>query len=468
MSRQAAPILAVGEVARYVRRAIESDEQLQHVVVSGELSNFKGVHANGNAYFDLKDDQALLNCVMWGSTGLRLPKDLANGMQVHAEGRLSTYPRRSAYQLVVEELRAVGRGDLHARYEELRERLQREGLFALERKRALPRYPRRIAVVTSPAAAAYADFLRTMRAHAAYVQVALVPTPVQGSEAAASIAAAIDRAGRLDVDAIAIIRGGGSFEDLFVFNEEAVVRAIVRARVPVVTGIGHESDVTLADFAADLREPTPTAAARAIAPSRQELLARIEHLHARLLRTRAAIVGERRQRVDYALSDLRTTTQRLVAGKRTRADMRDFMLERHSPSARLKLQRASVAALAGRLKLATQKTLFHSRDRIARVHPGALRVRLQRCAGRLSLLDSRVRDTQRIVLAGTRRLELCTAKLSALGPHAVLSRGYAILSVDSRVVRSADAAPPGTLVAGQLAHGRLEMRVERSEHGEGC
>ncbi|MDE2571637.1 MAG: exodeoxyribonuclease VII large subunit [bacterium] len=425
MSERSLPIVGVGEIARYVRRLIEGDVRLQHIVVSGELSNFRGVSANGNAYFDLKDGQALLSCVMWGSTGVTPPRDLANGMQVHAEGRLSTYPGRSTYQLIVDDLRAVGRGDLHARYEELRERLQREGLFAEQRKRRLPAIPRAIAVVTSPAAAAYADFMRTMRAHAPYVSVRLVETPVQGRDAAASVAAALERASRLDVQAIALIRGGGSFEDLFAFNEEVVVRAIARARVPVVTGIGHESDVTLADFAADLREPTPTAAARAIAPARRELLERVARLRVRLMRARAGFVGERRQRADYAGGDLLRGVRSLLSERRHAVLSLERRLASRSPQARL-------AEVRGRYGTA--------RRGLATLAP-------------------------RLTAAAAHRLAGLQGRLCALDPAAVLQRGYAIVTHDGGIVRDAAAVPIGARIDARLARGTLAARVEGSEHG---
>ncbi|TAM57911.1 exodeoxyribonuclease VII large subunit [bacterium] len=425
MNAAGPPVLLVGDVARYVRTLIEGDERLRRVTVRGEISNFRGIHANGNAYFDLKDDQALLNCVMWGSNGVVLPPEFANGAQVDADGRLSTYPRRSSYQLIVDRIRTVGQGDLHARYEELRERLQREGLFALERKRALPRYPRRIAVVTSPAAAAYQDFLRTMAAHAPYVSLLLVETPVQGREAAAGIAAALERASALEVDAIALIRGGGSFEDLFAFNEEPVVRAITQTRVPVVTGIGHESDVTLADFAADLREPTPTAAARAIAPARKELLGRVEQLRGRLVRQRNAIIDERRQRLDYALADLVTRTRGALAERRELLAAAEMRLARRSP-------RAGLAAAHGRL-LVTKR------------HLSDLGVR--------------------VVARRAQRLNVLAAKLAVLDPEAILQRGYAIVTHAGRVVREAAEVRLGALIEARLARGTLAARVEGGDHG---
>jgi len=465
------PVLGVGEIARYVRRLIETDERLSHVIVRGEVSNFRGVHANGNAYFDLKDGQALLNCVMWGSLGLKLPQAFANGLRVDAEGRLSTYAGRSTYQLVVDEVRAVGQGDLHTRYEELRERLQREGLFALERKRPLPRYPRRIAVVTSRAAAAYADFLRTMASHAPYVEIVLVETPVQGREAASSIATALAAASRLGVDAIALIRGGGSFEDLFAFNEEVVVRAIARASVPVVTGIGHESDVTLADFAADLREPTPTAAARAIAPSRKELTERVAELERRLLRARVRIVDERRQRLDFALRGLTTAFRASLDGRRRTLLTTQVRLARSSPVARL--HRSEERLNAAKQRLQARDPRFRLRElssRLAtlqRVMGNAERRLVGRHGAQLTASSIALRRiAPRLLSRFRQRLEGLSGKLSALDPASVLNRGYAILTVDGSVVKSAAQAPAGALVQGRLARGVLEMRVERSEHGD--
>jgi exodeoxyribonuclease VII large subunit len=259
-------VFTVTALSNYLRELLETDEILRDVWVRGEISNFSQPRS-GHLYFTLKDSEAQLRCVMWKSQtfGLRFnPKD---GQSVEAHGAMSFYPAGGQVQLYVDEMQPVGEGQLYQEFLRLKARLEAEGLFAAELKRPLPQFPRHIGVVTSPSGAALQDILNTLRRRLPLVRVTLAPTPVQGAEAPAGIVAALQSLNSLpDLDLIILARGGGSIEDLWSFNDASVAYAIRASRVPVISGVGHETDFTIADFAADLRAPTPTAAAELATP----------------------------------------------------------------------------------------------------------------------------------------------------------------------------------------------------------
>lgn len=289
--------ITVTELTRGLRRAIEAVDVFQNLWVQGEVSNFSRPQS-GHWYFTLKDRDAALPCVMWRSTAelqAQIPK---NGDHIEVHGGLSIYEAQGRYQLYVDEIRSAGAGTLYQKFIELKNRLEAEGLF--ERRRSLPAWPRRIGIVTSATGAALQDVLHTLERRYPLAEVVLAPTQVQGPSAAILVA---DALGILDQfaqpDLILLVRGGGSLEDLAAFNSEIVARAIVRTRAVVVSGVGHETDVTIADFAADLRAPTPTAAAEISTPDVQELRGQLAAVRSRLLRqTPAAKVLRARQRVD--------------------------------------------------------------------------------------------------------------------------------------------------------------------------
>ena len=263
--------LTVSEITRYLRELFESDEILREVWVQGEVSNLSRP-ASGHIYFTLKDQGAALKCVIWKQTAWRLPLTLQNGMAIEAHGAIGVYERDGQYQLYADAVRLTGEGALYQEYLRLKARLEAEGLFSLERKRPLPEMPTAIGVVTSATGAALQDILNTLRRRFPLVEVVLAPVAVQGEEAAPQIVDAIRRLNlEPHVDLILVARGGGSLEDLWAFNDERVVRAIADSQLPVITGIGHETDFTLSDFAADVRAATPTAAAEQSVPDRVEL-----------------------------------------------------------------------------------------------------------------------------------------------------------------------------------------------------
>jgi exodeoxyribonuclease VII large subunit len=296
--------MTVAQVTRYVKSLLDGDYVLQHLWVEGEVSNFR-VTASGHAYFTLKDDQASLRCVMWRSDVRRqdmLPQD---GQSVLAHGRISVYETAGAYQFYVDHIQLAGVGRLYLEFEALKRRLAEDGLFDTARKRALPSFPRRLGVVTSPTAAALQDILNVLNRRYPLAQVVLSPTLVQGDQAPPQIVAAIQALNDYsDVDVIIIARGGGSLEDLWAFNDERVARAITASRVPVVSGVGHEVDFTIADFAADVRAPTPSAAAELAVPDRAELQAAVRRQWMRLAGVLQRRLAERRQSLASLAQDL--------------------------------------------------------------------------------------------------------------------------------------------------------------------
>ena len=277
--------LTVSDISRYLRELMDSDEILRDVWIRGEISNLSRP-SSGHIYFTLKDASSALKCVVWKMTAARLPLMLQSGMAVEAHGAVSIYERDGQYQLYVDAVRLSGEGMLYQEFMRLKARLEAEGLFDPQRKRALPVMPQCIGIVTSPTGAALQDMLNTLRRRYPLAQVLISPAPVQGEEAPPALVGAIQLLNQLPkVDVILLARGGGSLEDLWAFNDERVVRAVAASRAPVVTGIGHETDFTLCDFAADLRAPTPTAAAELCTPDKSELRDGLAGLCARLAYT---------------------------------------------------------------------------------------------------------------------------------------------------------------------------------------
>ncbi|MBU0609142.1 MAG: exodeoxyribonuclease VII large subunit [Armatimonadetes bacterium] len=279
--------LSVTELTTYLKRLLERDEVLADVTVRGEISNFTR-HSSGHLYFSLKDDNCTLSCVCFRNIASRVRFDLSDGLRILAEGNISVYEKQGRYQLLVRAMRPDGVGDLAAAFEALKAKLEQEGLFAPERKRPLPRFPRGIGLITSPTGAAIRDLVSIISRRYPLARIVVVPTVVQGEAGAASIVASLKRANaREDLDVLIVGRGGGSLEDLWCFNEEAVARAVFASRLPVISAVGHETDTALTDFVADLRAATPSAAAELVVPDGGELARHLQavgrHLQGRLL-----------------------------------------------------------------------------------------------------------------------------------------------------------------------------------------
>ena len=331
---------SVSDLNRYVKQTLEMDYRLQDLRVTGEVSGFRA-YSSGHWYFTLKDGGAQVSCVMWRGRAERQRFTPRDGDAVIAAGAVSLYEVRGQYQLDVTLLLPTGEGVLFQEFLRLRARLEAEGLFAAERKRPLPAFPRRIAVVTSPAGAALRDILNIIRRRCPLVEVILAPTPVQGLDAPPQIVAALQAAAGQHPDVIILARGGGALEDLWCFNDERVARAIAASPAPVVSGVGHETDFTIADFAADLRAPTPSAAAELVTPDGEQLAAQVDGLQARL--GEAALAGLREK--SWAL----TRQQAHLRGLSPQAALRSG--QQHLDD----LQARAAAALGYRVSLALER-----------------------------------------------------------------------------------------------------------------
>jgi exodeoxyribonuclease VII large subunit len=395
------------------------------VTVRGELAALSRP-SSGHRYFALKDmagASALLKCAMFRRAASLLDFEPADGQQVEVRGRIAVYEPRGELQLVVESMQRLGAGALYEQFLRLKARLEAAGLFDTGRKRPVPRWPSALGIVTSTSAAALHDVLATLRRRAPHLPLVVYPSPVQGADAAASLVAALQRAGaRREVDTLLLVRGGGSLEDLWCFNDESLVRAIASSPIPVICGVGHESDVTLADLAADLRAATPTAAAELAAPARADALAQLEALAERL-----------RRRVRHATD---TQAQRLDA----------LGLRLGGPAHAVTAQRQALASLQQRLHRGVAQTLG-----AAALGPAQLGARLQRAG------QSR-REQQAL------RLQSAAQRLAALDPRRVLARGYAwIADPRGHAVVSAHDVAPGDLLQAVWADGAAQVQVQHVE-----
>ncbi|MEO8437540.1 MAG: exodeoxyribonuclease VII large subunit [Chloroflexota bacterium] len=447
-------ILGVSEVTRSIRGAVRSDPQLADLWVEGEIGRVT-ISSAGHAYFALKDDRNQLQCVWFRDDRLRSAFEAQAGLRVVTHGRIDLFEPQGALQLYVESIQPAGLGDLTLRFEALKARLATEGLFDVARKRSLPARPATIAVITSPTGAVWKDICHVLARRWPLARVVLVAAQVQGESAPASLVGAFRKVERYRAERIAagrteeapavtiLARGGGSLEDLWAFNDEAVVRAVVAHPVPVVCGVGHEVDVTLADFAADVRAPTPSAAAEVVVPDRAEFLTGVRSAGRRL---------------DGAVTAmLRTTGREVIAERRA--------LDRLSPIAQLAGARERAGLLLDRATRAIEGELAERRrltERLGiRLGP-TLPARLARDRTRLdrtSVLDGLA--VRRLATSGG-ALGAAGAALAVLGPQATLDRGYAIVrrADDGRIVRAPADAAPGTRLALRVADGELPATAD--------
>ena len=437
-------VFSVSEVTRTVRAVLE--DEIGTVWVEGEVSNYRK-QASGHQYFTLKDAQAQLACVWFARGGSRLKQvALTDGMQVQVRGALTVYEARGQYQLNVQLVQAGGAGLLQAKFEALKRKLEAEGLFAAERKRELPGFPAVVGIVTSPTGAALRDMLHVLARRAPWLRVIVSPARVQGEGAAAEIAAGIAALNELAAppDVIVVARGGGSVEDLWAFNEEVVARAIVASAIPVVSAVGHEIDFTIADFAADLRAPTPSAAAELIAPDAAELTRELGQWATQLRRQMSAALGAQRVRLDFLARStfFREPEQRLAAAQQ-RTDLAEEALRR-AMREHLVARRQDVGALLAALRQYRPDQLLALR----RQHYDALRAKFQ----------ARFDEARKEPKARFTRL---AAMLRLLAPTATLARGYSITTTtDGSTIRSVTDVQRGTQIVTRLADGEVKSRVE--------
>jgi exodeoxyribonuclease VII large subunit len=414
--REPSMVVSVGEFAARLREVFRRVRPFEYIGISGEISQWNP-RANG-VYFTIKDQNALLECFAYVNRASKFPK-VALGTAVIAYGAIRVVERRSRYELLVEELALTGIGELYAQYEALKERFRTEGLFERARKRAVPRFPRRVVLVSADGKGSE-DFFKVMRERVPHVEVGFIETRVQGLGAEVEIADALDRAARLKPDAVILARGGGSYEDLFPFNLEPVVRAIVRSSVPVITGIGHTGDHHLADDVADLSCETPTNAAQYIANLWQAGNERFARLSGQLDREMRDILVRALQRGDAVVESLDRALERSLVVKRDRVVALERRLNAQNPAQRLAQRSTRLAGLRSRLAPAWE--LYASRRNGA--------------------------------------VQLASSRLAGVDPTAPLVRGYALIQRDGRLVRSATELQIGETFTARLGHGAVDARVE--------
>jgi exodeoxyribonuclease VII large subunit len=442
-------VYTVSELTEAVKTELE--RRFTGLWVEGEISNFRPA-SSGHVYFTLKDETAQVRAVLFRSRMRRLRFQPADGLHVLAFATLEVYAARGEYQLVCELLEPRGLGALQLAFEQLKGRLAAEGLFEPGRKRPLPMLPRRVGLVTSPTGAAVRDFLRVVTRRFADLHVVIYPVRVQGEGAVPDITQALADLNRLGgLDVLVLARGGGSLEDLWAFNEEAVARAIAASKIPVISAVGHETDVTIADFVADLRAPTPSAAAELVVREKAQLVAHLASLRERL----QGAVGQRVRRWRERLDDL--------GGRRVLTD----------PARPLREWQRRLDDLGGRLQRGLVLRRRQAGERLARaaraLRPDLLRTHVRHEARHLEQLRGRLERGAREAVGRRRRaMEAVAGQLDSLSPLACLARGYSICTLPSGdVVTRAGQVSPGSGVSVRLREGTLECRVEETRDGDG-
>jgi exodeoxyribonuclease VII large subunit len=435
-------VFSVAELNAAIRAVL--DGEFRDVWVAGEISGLK-LAASGHYYFTLKERDAQVKCAAFRSSHRYWKFKPQDGMAVLARGHIDVYEARGEYQLLVEMLEPQGLGALQMAFEQLKKKLAAEGLFAAERKRPLPRFPRRIGIVTSPRGAAIADMVQILSRRFPGIHIRLFPALVQGEGSVDEVCRAIEWFSRSQwPDLVIVGRGGGSLEDLWTFNTESVARAIVACSVPVVSAVGHETDVTIADFVADLRAPTPSAAAEMVICTRDELLDRIAAVRAKsaqTMRYRFAMIDRRlrQQGIDRALGIL----HRRIGRNLQRIDEGEYRLKE-------------------RVRLALDSRERAHRSLEQRLQRFDLRPRLATGRRRMESAHTAALQNMQLTLARRRgKLDQLAAHLSQLSPLRILERGYAIVSNQSGVIKDSAQSPPGSAIHVRLAKGELDATVEK-------
>ncbi|MEX1030909.1 MAG: exodeoxyribonuclease VII large subunit [Paenibacillaceae bacterium] len=444
-------VLSIKELTKYIKMKLEGDILLQDVWVRGEISNFTH-HSSGHMYFTLKDEASRIKSIMFASQNQRLPFIPKEGTMVIARGNISIYDRDGQYQFYVTQMQPDGIGSLFLAFEQLKLKLEAEGLFAIEHKKVIPRFPKAIGVITSPTGAAVRDIIITLQRRYPTVPVIVFPVVVQGTQAAPIIAKAIDRMNELgEVDVLIIGRGGGSLEELWPFNEEVVARSIYASKLPIISAVGHETDFTIADFVADLRAATPTAAAELAVPHHLELRQQIHHNMQRLIQH----IQDQVQRRRLAL---------------TRITRSPFLTQPHrqllQPTERLdRLKEQLLFRIRSRIQKSVEKTA-RLEKMLAKHHPGqhihAAKARLDRTKSTLLL------TMQTTIKEDRNRLSSHIRQLDALSPLKVMQRGYSLVydEKEATLIKSISQIQPGDVLKIRMTDGQIDCQVW-SMRGEG-
>ncbi|PCN42649.1 exodeoxyribonuclease VII large subunit [Brevibacillus laterosporus] len=447
-----AEVMSVAELNRYVKRMMEGDLRLADVWVRGEISNFTH-HHSGHMYFTLKDKDSRLKIVMFASYNRFLTFIPKNGTKAIVRGSISVFERDGAYQLYARELQPDGIGALFLAFEQLKEKLQQEGLFASERKRALPLFPKTIGVVTSPTGAAIRDIITTIKRRYPQAEIMLAPAIVQGVEAPASIIRAIRHINQYQVDVMIVGRGGGSIEELWAFNDEAVARAIVASQIPIISAVGHETDYTIADFVADIRAATPTAAAELAVPHYLEWLERIKQLDHRLARA-----------LQTQLQEKRTHLQRL---------QQSYGLK--NPLRRVEERRQRIDEVTLRLSAMVKMKVVRKREQVSHVKKRLKQIRLERQVaerrGQVNRMESQLTQYMKQKTERSRQAWLSLVQhLDALSPLRVMQRGFSLSYKDDTLIKSVEGIEVGDQLMIRYQDGKIMTTVtdiDRKEENHG-
>ena len=463
MSGSNRQVFSVSELNRDAKRLLESE--FPSIFVEGEISNF-AKPSSGHWYFTLKDDRAQIRCAMFRNRNHMVRFQPSNGKQVIVKGRISLYEGRGEFQMIADILEESGEGALRQAYEKLKANLQAEGLFDESRKQAIPEMPTRIAIVTSPSGAAIRDVFSVMRRRFPAIHITILPVQVQGDISAAQIVTAIELANSQPFDLILLTRGGGSLEDLWSFNTEPVARAIAASDLPIVNAVGHESDVTIADFVADLRAPTPSAAAELITPDKEVWQDTLNYLLQRLINAAGQQLQDGQRTLSFLTKQLQHPRRRL-----TELSQRLDELERRLVGqGERNLQSYDFDQLARRLHVAVKSGMDQQRRRLRGIrlatpahHVQSARQQLTGLQDKLINVEAKRRQQSRSQFAEV------AAKLNAMNPLATLQRGYAIVSSGQHIITEAEAMKPGDTIKARLKKGQIEAQVtlvEREVEGE--
>ncbi|MBT2571643.1 exodeoxyribonuclease VII large subunit [Planococcus sp. ISL-110] len=435
------PYLSVKALTKYIKKKFDADPHLRDVYVKGELSNVK-IHTSGHIYFTLKDNAARLPGVMFSASAKSVKFKPESGMTVLIRGDISVYEASGQYQLYAQSMQADGIGDYYLAFEQLKEKLAKEGLFNASHKKTLPRFPKRIAVVTAQTGAAVRDIIITLHRRYPLAEIVLYPTLVQGAGATQSIVQSVQAANKGDYDVLIVGRGGGSIEDLWAFNEEAVARVIFDSRIPVISAIGHETDTTIADFVSDLRAPTPTAAAELAVPSQAELLERISSYRSRLYRTVSGTVNQQKQSLNRLTSSFPLAyPERLYRPFIERVERATESLQRESLQ-HLKRSQERYRTLDPQLK---------SRVPLQRIRQSETEV--TELARRLDY------QMNQLLKNRTQQLSSAIRTLDALSPLKIMDRGYSIPYIEGAVVKSVSQVKMGDRLTITMQDGTVQTTV---------
>lgn len=445
-------VLSVKDLTRYIKMKLEGDSVLQDVWVRGEISNFTH-HSSGHMYFTLKDADSRIKCIMFASNNQRLGFIPRDGSKVIARGNISVFERDGQYQMYVTHMQQDGIGNLYIAFEKLKQKLGEEGLFSSQRKRAIPKFPQAVGIITSPTGAAVRDIITTIQRRYPSVPVLLYPVLVQGAQAAPSIVRAIEAMNRHgEADVLIVGRGGGSLEELWAFNEEIVARAISASAIPIISAVGHETDFTIADFVADLRAATPTAAAELAVPHQLELKQHVAHL-----------------------------SQRLVKGLSAQLTVKREQLNRLRRSPTLTQPHRQLQEPAQRLDRLREQLVFRLRDRLSSSRQSAMRLERKLSSHnpqqQLEMAKKRSEIARRMLLQSMQaiskesrhRYSAQLRHLDALSPLKVMQRGYSLVydEKQKQLIKSINQVQPGDMIRVRLTDGKLDCHVwGMEENGE--